>query len=142
MRLALSKIGETDLRSRSVVPEALHIPNEFATTADELKALEPVISLRRIRSKNSSAIFLSVDIPGTDCIEGGSYFAISIDGRDGGTMCDGDIYLVTLSEEEFAKLRNGAEIALRRGPRRSPDFFRVVGTLKKDSLIEDKVKPR
>lgn len=130
VKLALSKRGENDLASRSVSPEILTVPSDYATPSEEIEANRPIIKLRRLPNRNTF-IELKIEIPGTKCVMADIPFIIEVNGQAFSTFCEGDAMFAILSSEEFAQLRNGAEISVKLGKSTNR---RIVGYLDKNSL--------
>lgn len=58
--LALSIQGKKELTSRSVLPETLFVPSEYATPLEDLEARQPVVKLRRL----PKTIEIRIEFPG------------------------------------------------------------------------------
>lgn len=135
IKLALSKRSERNPESRLVLPGTLYVPSEYATSQTEIGANLPRIQLRRL-SARFSRIEIRIENSGGRCSAlaySNIPLALEIDGRDFMIGCDGDDVVVSgFSIEDFAQLRDGAEIALKFGYGRSARDRRVVGRLNKN----------
>ncbi|HMO82529.1 MAG TPA: hypothetical protein PKD24_17275 [Pyrinomonadaceae bacterium] len=131
--LGLSKYGEDEIVDRSILPEKLNVPSEYAISLEELEPAQVVIKLLR-RSLRVPVMELRLDIPEMPCYIGGIGFLIEIDGRNFNSSCAGRSMFLSFSIEEFAKLRDGAEVAVKRGAGRESAGRRVVGRLNKSTI--------
>jgi hypothetical protein len=132
MTLALSKRGERDLTARSVLPETLNVPDAYATSLQEIEENRPVIQLRRLA--RIPRIQIRIKIPNRRCVTGNNVLVVEIDGKEFDAGCDDGVITRMLLDEEFAQLRDGAEIALKYGFGRNARNRRIVGRLDKSSL--------
>ncbi len=138
--LAISKRSEQDLETRLVLPDKLQVPTEYATPLNEIAARAPVITLRRLQRREVVLIEFIVNIPGVPCpLPQNSIKYIALDGKMYGEFSckDGENedapfhHLITV--EQFAQIRNGAEITLRGGSSKNKILMKL-GTLNKDLI--------
>lgn len=132
MTLALSTRVEKDLTARSILPETLNVPDAYATSLQEIAENRPVIQLRRLT--RIQRIQIRIKIPNSRCATTNNILVVEIDGKEFDAGCDGDAITRLLLDEEFVQLRDGSEIALKRGFGRDARNRRVVGRLDKSSL--------
>jgi hypothetical protein len=112
----------------------LSVPLDYATPIEEILANRPVIKLRRIPPTNGG-IELRVEVPRIPCQEKAIPLFLEIDGQMQSTNCSGKAYINWFTPEQFAKLRNGAEIKLKRGFGPNAPSLLIVGTLDKSALL-------
>jgi hypothetical protein len=131
--LGLSKRGRNDVADRSVLADTLNVPSEYATPQDVTGTTDAVVKLRRVPPANR-IIEVWVEVPGLPCREKDVPIFIEIDGYAHDIFCSGNAFVNWLSPEQFARLRNGAQILLKKGVGRESRLIRTVGNLNKNSL--------
>jgi hypothetical protein len=140
MTLGLSIQGKIEIADRSVLPETLYVPPEYVTPSDELEARQPRVKLTRLshsRASGGAMVKLEIENAGfglgsCENTNSGCDYFIEMDGRRLGIDN-------TFSLQEFAQLRDGAEIVVKRGrhlgrPLREPATVRTLGRLEKSRL--------
>lgn len=114
--LALSIQGKKELTSRSVLPETLFVPSEYATPLEDLEARQPVVKLRRL----PKTIEIRIEFPGGGPPPDTNYSGttVEIEGFDPGPdrllfSCGGGYCVYWIPHEEFDRIANGAEIRMK-----------------------------
>ncbi len=132
IKLGLSSRVEADGVTRFILPGTLYVPPEFATPNDEIEAAKPVITLRRLSPKNPT-VELAVKLSTPTCNDN-SFLTIEIDSQELNTFCSGGLLSAWIPEEIFTRLRNGADIIIKRGAGRNSKVLFTAGQLNKTSL--------
>lgn len=117
--LGLSVRGKKDLASRSILPEKLFVPPEYATPEGEVATVSPIIKLRRLPNR---FIQLRVEFSRGGCFDAMTGLlhssTLEIEGFDPPPrrilfMCQGNDFVGHFSPDEFARIPNGANIILK-----------------------------
>lgn len=134
--LGLSIRGKKDPADRSLLPETLFVPPEYATPLSEIEANKPVIKLRRLRD----TIELRVEFPNGSPCRGTASLSpeLEIEGfrrpEDVALfICTGRGFATWLLPEELGRIADGAEIRMKTY---SGDDVttKVIGRLDKSTL--------
>lgn len=130
--LGLSVRGEKNLADRSVLPETLFVPPDYATPLSEIEASKPIVKLTRVGEG------VEVRIENSEWLPASNHRIVSyeIEGYDPGPnpvsfVCD--TFCIWIPTDKFARIRDGAEI--RKAVQTGDDVTTtVVGRLDKGTL--------
>jgi hypothetical protein len=130
--LSLSKQGENESLTRSSLAEMFSVPSRYAASFEEMQKNSPVVRLYKVNK--SSDIEIKINIPGRKCYEGNNLLVIEVGAVEFGAGCDEDAIVRQLSAEEFSRMNNGAEIAVKDGYGNGARNRLVVGQLNKNTV--------
>lgn len=136
IKLSISQRQERKPELRTVLTGTLSVPSEYAVPLEEIQANQPIIKLRRLAGRFPRVEIRIENVRGCAVTGGSIPLLLEIDGYDFNLGCDRDTLIISrLTIQDFAELRDGAEIAVKFATGSiDTNQRRVLGRLNKNVL--------